>query len=251
MDFGLTLPDRPARQPADRAVPARRGRSASRTRGRSTPTSCGRSPTSSTRRCSARPSGCRRPPRHQPGVRATPPSRRRVFATLNDMFGNRTVCAHRARRLRPAGARAQADDAGPDRAGDPRDPRARRGARDRRRQRRRGAHPLGARRAPRGLDGRLRARRRCRSSGAAPTASCSRSPTRRSCAGPSPHVRGAAEEAGRDPDDITVLVVRAGLRRRRPRPRARPVPLVRRHGRQPRRRDRRALRRAAARCPRR
>ena len=93
------------------------------------------------------------------------------------------------------------------------------------------------------------ARRRWRSSAAAPTASCSRWPTRRSCAGPSPHVREAAEEAGRDPDDITVLVCAPGLRRRRHRPRARPVPLVRRHGRQPRRRDRRALRRATARSP--
>ena len=54
-----------------------------------------------------------------------------VFATLNDMFGNRTVCGigrgDSARRV----LGRQADDARPDRAGDPRHPRARRGARDR------------------------------------------------------------------------------------------------------------------------
>ena len=50
---------------------------------------------------------------------------------------------------------------------------------------------------------------------------------------------------GRDHD----LRRRARLRRRRPRPHARPVPLVRRDGRQPRRRHRRALRRARRAVP--
>ena len=48
-----------------------------------------------------------------------------------------------------------------------------------------------------------------------------------------------------------VLRRRTGLRRRRPRPPARPDPLVRRDGRQPRRRHRRPLRRRPARCRRR
>ena len=64
-------------------------------------------------------------------------------------------------------------------------------------------------------------------------------------------VRAAAEQAGRDPDVGQVLRRRAGLRRRRPGPPAGPDPLVRRHGRQPRRRHRRPLRRRPARCRRR
>ena len=112
---------------------------------------------------------------------------------------------HRPRRLGPAGARAQADDAGPDRAGDPRDPRAGRGAGDHRRERRRGAHPVGARRAPRGLDGRLRPE------GARVVGRCADGFVLQ-VADPEilrwtlAHVHEAAEEAGRDPDDITVLV---------------------------------------------
>ena len=57
-------------------------------------------------------------------------------------------------------------------------------------------------------------------------------------------VHAAAEAAGRDPDAITVLRVRARVRGRRPAAPARPVPVVRRDGGQPRRRDRRALRHA-------
>ena len=56
-------------------------------------------------------------------------------------------------------------------------------------------------------------------------------------------VRDAAEKAGRDPDCDDVLRRRADLRRRRLGAHARPVPLVRRDGRQPRRRHRREVRR--------
>ena len=56
-------------------------------------------------------------------------------------------------------------------------------------------------------------------------------------------VREAAEQAGRDPAAVKICVAAPGLRRRRPGPPARPVPLVRRHGGQPRRRHRRPLRR--------
>ena len=57
--------------------------------------------------------------------------------------------------------------------------------------------------------------------------------------------RGGRPRPGRGED----LRRRARLRRRRPRAPARPVPLVRRHGRQPRRRHRRALRRATRAVP--
>ena len=79
-----------------------------------------------------------------------------VFATLNDMFGNRTICGigrgDSARRV----LGPQADDAGPDRGGDARDQGAGRGPRDRDAGRR-GADPVGARRQARRVDGRLRA----------------------------------------------------------------------------------------------
>ena len=48
-----------------------------------------------------------------------------VFATLNEMYGNRTVVRHGPRRLRGAGAQRQAVDDQGDARGDPRDPRAR------------------------------------------------------------------------------------------------------------------------------
>ena len=62
-------------------------------------------------------------------------------------------------------------------------------------------------------------------------------------------VRDAAADAGRDPDVDHVLRRRADVHRRRLGAHARPVPLVRRHGRQPRRRHRREVRRRTARCP--
>ena len=59
-------------------------------------------------------------------------------------------------------------------------------------------------------------------------------------------VRKAAAAAGRDPAAITICVAApayVGDGTERPGPHARPVPLVRRHGRQPRGRHRRPLRR--------
>ena len=55
-------------------------------------------------------------------------------------------------------------------------------------------------------------------------------------------VRDAAEAAGRDPDSLHVCVAAPGLRGRRRQAPARPGALVRGHGRQPRRRPRQALR---------
>ena len=139
-----------------------------------------------------------------------------VFATLNDMFGNRTVCAigrgDSARRVLGKKPTTLA-------------------------QTERAIHVIKELAEGRAIEtpGRRRcaspgcatggsrcgwpptARRRSRSSGARPTASCSRSPTPRSSAGRSTHVREAAEAAGRDPGEITVLVARPGVRGRRPR----------------------------------
>ena len=61
-------------------------------------------------------------------------------------------------------------------------------------------------------------------------------------------VREAAAAAGRDPASVTDLRGRARVRRRRPRPPARAVPLVRRDGRQPRRRHRRPVRHRGRTC---
>ena len=167
-----------------------------------------------------------------------------VFATLNDMFGNRTVCAigrgdsarrvlgekpttlaqteraiHVIRELAEGRAiTAPSGDGGPD--------------------------PVGPGRAPRGLDGRLRPEGARGRRAAAPTASCSRWPTRRSCAGRSRACTSRPRRRVASPDEITVLVCApayVGDDRAAP---ARPVPVVRRDGRQPRRRDRRALRHA-------
>ena len=60
-------------------------------------------------------------------------------------------------------------------------------------------------------------------------------------------VRDAAEQAGRDPDAIQFCIAAPMYVGRRPCAHARAVPLVRRDGRQPRRRHRRALRRRLAR----
>ncbi|GAA3077017.1 hypothetical protein GCM10020254_21310 [Streptomyces goshikiensis] len=63
-------------------------------------------------------------------------------------------------------------------------------------------------------------------------------------------VRDAAAAAGRDPAAITICVAAPRVRERGPGPRPRPVPLVRRDGRQPRRRPRLPLRRALRHGPR-
>ena len=75
------------------------------------------------------------------------------------------------------------------------------------------------------------------------TASSSSSPTPQIAAWTIDAVRDAAAARRPRPRRDHDLRRRAGLRRRRPRPPARPVPLVRRDGRQPRRRHRRPLRR--------
>ncbi len=66
-------------------------------------------------------------------------------------------------------------------------------------------------------------------------------------------VRDAAEAAGRNPDDVYICVAAPAYvtdgSRGGARPRARPAPLVRRHGRQPRRGHRRPLRRERRRGP--
>ena len=62
-------------------------------------------------------------------------------------------------------------------------------------------------------------------------------------------VRDAAEDAGRDPDALTFCVAAPMYIGDDWRAHARPVPLVRRHGRQPRRRHRREVRRSTGAVP--
>ena len=241
MKFGVVLQTTP---PSARVVDlAKRAETYGfSTCGRSTPTSCGRSRTSSTARSSPRPATS------IVGPMVTNPATRdwtvtaSLFATLNEMYGNRTVCgigrgdsAVRVTNGKPTTLatlreamhviRELANGRSVDYKGStlrfPWADRSRlevwvagygpQGAGAHRRGRRR-VHPAARRPADHRLDDRRRARRR----------------------------RAAA---GRDPDDGHDLRRRAGLRQRRPRPRARPVPLVRRDGRQPRRRHRRPLRR--------
>ncbi len=84
--------DRPARIAGDRPRQARRGATASRTRGRSTPICCGRSRSSSTA------GSWRRRTSSIVGPMVTNPATRdwtvtaSLFATLNEMYGNRSVC---------------------------------------------------------------------------------------------------------------------------------------------------------------
>ena len=165
-----------------------------------------------------------------------------LFATLNDMFGNRTVCGigrgdSALRVHRPAAGHAghavpRPCDVIRDLA-EGREVDARRHA---------GAHPVGARRQAGDLDGRLRAE------GAAAGGEQadgfilqSRRPGHRPLddrLGP----RAAAAEAGRDPDASRSASPRPPTSAR-PRAHARPAALVRRHGRQPRRRPGRPVRR--------
>ena len=213
-------------------------------------TSCGRSRTSSTARSSTRPatsSSVRWSPTRR---RATGPSRRARYATLNEMYGNRTICGigrgdsavrvtngkpttlatmresiHVIRELANGrsveynGSTITLPWATQQRArGVGRRLRPEGADADRRDVRR--LHPAARRPADRGVDDRRGARR-------------------------------PPSDAGRDPDDDHDLRRRPGLRRRRPALHARPVPLVRRDGRQPRRRHRRPLRRLSPTCRRR
>ena len=182
---------------------------------------------------------------------ATGPSRRPTFATLNEMYGNRTICGigrgDSAVRV-TNGAPTTPEDAA---RVDPRHPRARatpgRSSTTARRCSSRGARGSDAR----GVGGRLRpARAQARRRGG----------RRLHPAAGRPRHRRVDDQDG------------AGCRgERRPRPRlavkfcvaapmyigdglgahARPVPLVRRHGGQPRGRHRREVRRGFAPCPRR
>ena len=178
--------------------------------------------------------------RHQPGD-ARPTVTASLFATLNEGFGNRTICgigrgdsARRVLGKKPTTLAA-------DRGGDPRHQGARRGPLDRD-ARRRGVDPVGARRQARRVDGGLRAEgaraRRAQGRRVHPPARRPGDPALDGRARARGR-RGGRPRPGRDRD----LRRGAGLPRRRPRPRARPVPLVRRDGRQPRRRPRPPLRR--------
>ena len=83
-----------------------------------------------------------------------------------------------------------------------------------------------------------------------PTASCCNSPTRKILEWTLQAVRDAAEDEGRDPDAITVCVVAPAYVGEESGAPARPVALVRRHGRQPHPRLGDALRRRRLRVPR-
>ena len=155
---------------------------------------------------------------------------------------------HRPRRLGGAGHQRQADhDRHAARVG-ARHPRA--GQRPQRRLQGLDDHvPVGGAQRARGVGRRLRAagagaRRRGRRRLHPPA----RRPADRRRGRSAPCARRPSERRPR-PRRRHDLRRRPGLRRRRRRPHARPVPLVRRHGRQPRRRHRRPLRRLVATCP--
>ena len=174
-----------------------------------------------------------------------------TFATLNEHVRQPHGLRHRPRRLRDARAGPQAQHAGPAQRGDERHPRPGRGAGGRRRR-----HAV---QIPWVEDGVPKL----------PVWMAAYGPKALEMAGAEadgfilqladPYltewmvkaVRAAAEAAGRDPASITICVaapayVTADDLGARPRA----VPLVRRHGRQPRRRPGHPLRRALRRCPR-
>ena len=171
-----------------------------------------------------------------------------LFATLNDMFGNRTVCgigrgdsALRVIGLRPTSMQTFADAITVDQ-GAGGGPRGRAQRHDR-------AAPVGIGEPPPRLGRRVRSPGAAGRSASVPTGSSCRSPTRTSPRWTIDSVRGGGR--GRRPRSRLDHDVRrcARLRRRRPRPPAGPAPLVRRHGRQPRGRPRRSLRRVRRTCP--
>ena len=169
-----------------------------------------------------------------------------LFATLNEMYGNRTVCGIGRGDSAVRVINGKPTTLATLRESDPRHPRARQRARGRAPGRRpcgsRGAADP-ARRVGRGV----RARRRWRSPARSGTASSCSWPTLASPPGRSRRSGEAAEHAGRDPTRS-----RSASRPRRtsgrPGPHARPVPLVRRDGRQPRRRHRGAATATTGRC---
>ena len=171
-----------------------------------------------------------------------------VFATLNEMYGNRTVCG-----IGRGDSAVRVTNGKPTTIATLRESIAR--------------HPRARQRAQRrlqGLDdhasrGRRRAGSRCGSPATGRKALA--------LAGEvgdgfilqlaDPHiaawtidaVREAAERAGRDPDAVTICVAAPAYVGDDLAHHARPVPLVRRDGRQPRRRHRRPLRRRRPTCP--
>ena len=165
-----------------------------------------------------------------------------LFATLNEMFGNRTICGIGRGDSRGAGHQRRADDAGHAAGVDPRDP----GAGQRPGGRLQGldpALPVGRPQRARGVGGRVRAEgarphrrggRRVHPAARRPrhhrldrSRPCGRRPRRP--AGIPTRSRSAWPRRPTSADDVGHA--------------ARPVPLVRRHGRQPRGRHRRPLRR--------
>ena len=252
MKFGVVLQTTP---PSARVVDlAKRAETYGfSTCGRSTATSCGRSRTSSTARSSPRPATS------IVGPMVTNPATRdwtvtaSLYATLNEMYGNRTVCG-----IGRGDSAVRVTNGKPTTIATLRD----------------SVHVIRELANGRAVDykgstialpvGRPQPRSRCGSPATAPrrwrsparwaTGSSSSSPTPRSRPGRSAPCATPPPRPGATPTRHD-LRRRAGVRQRRPRPRPRPVPLVRRDGRQPRRRHRRALRRAATTdrrpCPRR
>ena len=172
-----------------------------------------------------------------------------VFATLNDMFGNRTVCAigRGDSALRVLGRKpttlAQTERAIHE-IRELAEGRAIAGA-----ERRRGRASRGSATGASRSGWPPTARRPWRSSGRCADGFVLQVADPEILRWTLAHVRGAAEAAGRDPDEITVLVcapayVGDDIAHARDQCR-----WFGGHGRQPRRRDRRALRQRTARCP--
>ena len=166
-----------------------------------------------------------------------------TFATLNDMYGNRTVCGigRGDSAMRVAGRKPNTLARLGEAMGVIRDLAE---GREAVRRRPAGTAPVGARTASCRCGWARTGPRPWLSRDRRPTASSSSSPT---CTSPSRWSRPYAPPRP-TPDGTPTrrhhLRRRARLRRRRPGARPRPVPLVRRHGRQPRRRSGRPLRRA-------
>ena len=171
-----------------------------------------------------------------------------VYATLNEMYGNRTVCGIGRGRLGGAGHQRQADHDRHAARVDPRHPRA--GQRPRRRLQGLDAPlPVGDRSPSSRCGSPATGRRRLALAGEVGDGFILQLADPQITAWTIAAVRDAAERAGRDPDDVTICVAApayVGDDTPRRGPHARPVPLVRRHGRQPRRRHRRPLRRRSS-----
>ena len=113
------------------------------------------------------------------------------------------------------------------------------------------AVPVGRRRRARGLGRGVRAEGACRLTGEVGDGFILQLADPDIAAWMIEAVRRAASDAGRDPDAIKICVAAPAYVGRRPGAPAGPGPVVRRHGRQPRRRHRRPVRRRPAWCRRR